>query len=244
MRVPMLHPSGGLRYHARAWRYRRLWAPFHACVARWLAAWRPAARDLVLVGPSGGYALPAAWVAGFERVHVLEPDPIARWLFARRFAGIALTFDSGNGLAGSDGPAALAARHGEAAFLFCNLLGQELVGQPLGHERDGWLSALVHALRGHEWASWHELVSTSTRPGLIQAPGWHHPARLEDVLALFWPRGGELELIDHATFGMMPEWARQYVAWHLSPERWHVIEWLHAPKDHRRARPHGIRGAQ
>jgi hypothetical protein len=227
--MPMLHPSGGLGYHLRAWRHRRLWAPFHAVVAQWLAGWQPAARRLVLVGPSAGYALPRAFLAGFTHIHVLEPDPVARWLLTRRFAGMPLTFDAGRWFARPHGGAELAARHADAAFLFCNLLGQELVGQPRGHDRARWLTALAQALQGRPWASWHELVSTGTCPGVTSAVGWYGPACLEDVLALFWPQGGELALIDHATFGMMPAWPRQYALWRLSPARWHVIEWLPAP---------------
>jgi len=50
--MPLLHPSGGLLYHLRAWRWQNMrWLPFHSEVARWLDAWQPEAAELVLVGP-------------------------------------------------------------------------------------------------------------------------------------------------------------------------------------------------
>ena len=86
--------SGGLGYHWRAWRYRQhRWAPFHEAVAGWLEAWTPPARTLVLVGPSGGYALNARFLSRFEQHVVLEPDPLARLLLRRRFPGFAWRFE-------------------------------------------------------------------------------------------------------------------------------------------------------
>ncbi len=67
----LLSPTGGLVYHLRALRHRRgLWAPFHRAVANWLAGWQPG-RELVIVGPSAGYALPAGFLMRFERVTAL-----------------------------------------------------------------------------------------------------------------------------------------------------------------------------
>ena len=92
----LLAPSGGLVYHLRALRHRHgLWAPFQRVVADWLAGWQPGRRELVIVGPSAGYALPAGFLRRFERVTALEPDPLAR---PRRGEG--------------DAPARLAARLG------------------------------------------------------------------------------------------------------------------------------------
>jgi hypothetical protein len=77
--MPLLHPSGGLVYHWRAWRWRRTpWAPFHDQVRRWLTDWRPEAGQLVLVGPSGGYALSSQFLERFRKITVLEPDDLAR----------------------------------------------------------------------------------------------------------------------------------------------------------------------
>lgn len=226
--MPLLHPSGGLRYHLRAWRHDRQWAAFHLRVLTWLHDWRPDARELVLLGPSGGYALPAAWLARFHTLHVLEPDPLARLILRRRFPRAAFAFHTADDLAMPGGVARLVARHADAAFLFCNLLGQELVGQPAGFNRRAWLDELAAALQGRPWASWHELASTARRPARETVYGARCPDSLEDALALFW-KGGELDIVDHETFGMAPGAPREYAIWQLLPERWHLIEWLRHP---------------
>lgn len=77
--MSLLTPSGGLVYHLRAWRYRAgLWAPFRQAVETWLASALLGPGELVLVGPSGGHCLPEVVLRRFERIVVLEPDPLAR----------------------------------------------------------------------------------------------------------------------------------------------------------------------
>lgn len=224
--MPLLHPSGGLFYHLRAWRWRRSrWLPFHSEVARWLDAWRPQAAHLVLVGPSGGYALNARFLARFPRITVLEPDALARHLLRRRFAGFDFEFADSAWLAHPEGGKLLALRYPDAAFLFCNLLGQKLAGQGAGHDRQSWLTALQAALHSREWASWHDLASTARRPdrfGQLSLPG---DEPLDDLLVRFWI-GGVLEIHDHECSGMLANSPRQYAIWYLAPGRYHLVEWL------------------
>lgn len=224
--MPLFHPSGGLFYHLRARRYRAtLWRPFHAAVAAWLAAWQPGRPHLVLVGPSGGYALPAPFLQRFARVTVLEPDPLARFILARRFPGVAFRFAASAGLARPEGFAWLAERHPDAALLFCNLLGQEPIGQGAGFERGVWLAGLASALSGRAWASWHDLASTARAPqrhGVIRLP---RAQALEALLARYWA-GGELEIVDHECTGLCPDLPREYAIWPLRPGQYHLVEWL------------------
>lgn len=222
----LFHPSGGLPYHLRAWRWRHgLWAPFHAQVRRWLTDWRPRTRQLVLIGPSGGYALTAQFLERFERIDVLEPDPLARWLLRRRFPRFTFHWHDGRDLSRAGGFSWLAARFPEAAFLFCNLLGQELQGQPRAFRRDAWLRELEPALANREWASWHDLASTSRPPDQPPPPALDRATPLDDLLARCW-EGGELEIIDHDTAGLCPLLPRRYAIWRLSPRRYHLIEWM------------------
>lgn len=220
-----LHPSGGLFYHLRALRHRRaLWAPFHDQVGRWLSDWRPPCDRLVLIGPSAGYALPRAFLERFHEIQVLEPDPLARRLLRRRFAGIPLAFAELD-LAAADGPAQLARRYPWSAFLFCNLLGQQLVGSRPDFDRRTWLASLEAALAGRDWASWHELISTEQPPRSLAG---FHCARIEALESLcehYWP-GGELTLVDHDTGGLRPWRPRQYALWPLTRRRFHLIEWI------------------
>jgi hypothetical protein len=227
--VPLLQASGGLIYHARAWRGGRgAWAPFHRAVRAWLAAWRPASQHLVLVGPSAGYALEAAFLARFERVTVLEPDPLARWLLGRRFPNLSLDFAAAGGWVRPGGFDALARRFDRAAVLFCNLLGQTLEGAPAGLDRQAWLAELAPALAGRDWASWHDLASTGRPPDRFQPLALPGAEPLEGLLARFW-LGGELEIVDHDCAGVAPRLPRQYAFWTLRPGRYHLVEWVASP---------------
>jgi hypothetical protein len=222
----LLHPSGSLAYHLRAWRWRqRLWAPFHAEVGRWLVDWQPTSKCLVLVGPSAGYALNARFLERFERIKVLEPDPLARWLLRRRFPKVAFAWRACGDLAQDDGFERLAAAHPGAALLFCNLLGQPLHGQPAEFQRGAWLARLEPALRGRDWASWHDLISTHRAPDETSALELHQAEPLE-ALTRHWWRGGELEIVDHETTGLCPDRPRRHAIWQLAPKSWHLIEWL------------------
>jgi len=224
--MSLLHPSGGLIYHLRAWRWRRrLWAPFHAAVEGWLNTWQPNATHLVLVGPSGGYALAADFLAGFSRITVLEPDPVARRLLKYRFPAIPFEFAESAWLPGPKGFQILAIRYPDAAFLFCNLLGQTLVGRR-EDPHQAWLRQLATALQGRVWASWHDLASTTHPPERYAVIAGSVAEALENVLAHFW-QGCELAIHDHDCAGICPGYPRQYAIWQLMPSRYHLVEWLH-----------------
>lgn len=222
----LFHPSGSLPYHLRAWRWRHgLWAPFHARVRRWLTDWRPESKHLALVGPSGGYALTAQFLERFDRVSVLEPDPLARWLLRQRFRHVDFAWADCAWLPRPGGFARLAATHPDAALLFCNLLGQELQGQAAEFDRAAWLRELEPALAGREWASWHDLVSTRRAPDRQPPLALEHAMPLDALLEQYW-LGGTLEITDHETAGLCPGRSRQYAVWRLAPRSYHLIEWL------------------
>ncbi len=224
--MPYLHPSGGLVYHWRAWRWRRtLWAPFHDQVRRWLADWRPGEKHLVLVGPSGGYALSSQFLERFPRITVLEPDVLARRILATRFPGQRFTWRGSEQLARPGGFAWLAATHPDAAFLFCNLLGQWPVGMESESDRQCWLGELEQALAHRAWASWHDLASSTRVPDRSGPFSSERACSLDEVLGHYW-RGGELEIHDHGCAGLCSARPRRYALWRLTPGRHHLVEWL------------------
>jgi hypothetical protein len=181
-------------------------------------AWTPPAAHLVLVGPSAGYFLAPAFLARFARITALEPDPLARWLFRRRFPRQPMDW------AGAlESPLLLPRRYPHAAYLFCNLLGQALQG-----DQSDWLSKLAGGLAGKPWASFHEVVSTRRPPDRLAPLALERLVPLEDLLGRFW-QGGELEIVDHGTFGLCPEAQRRYAIWPLAPGQTHLVEWLSRP---------------
>ncbi len=213
----LAHPSGGLAYHLRAWRYRgTLWLPYLEQVADWLQAWRPATRHLVLIGPSAGYSLSAGFLDRFERISAMEPDILARVLLRQRFPGVRFDFRDALG-----DPRDLPRNFPDAAYLFCNLLGQEWTTA----SRNTWQPALVEALNGQPWASYHDLVSTVRQPRSYAALSLPALISLDDLLGHFWPPG-ELHLHDHETHGLLPHRPRRYAIWQLTPDRVHLVEWL------------------
>jgi len=226
MRSHLLADSGGLTYHVRALRYRKsLWQPFAMQVARWLAAWQPAQRELVIIGPSAGYTLDACFLARFSRITILEPDPLARRLLARRFPAQHFERESLDCCAGIHGPAMLRARFPQAAFLFSNVLGQ-VVSQL----DPRWPQALLEAMQGASWASYHDLVACSEAPARSGERHIKEDETLESLLADFWapdaPQGTRrtLTLHDHGSFGVLP--AQSCAVWSITPRQHHLVAWM------------------
>ncbi len=223
----LLNPAGGLRYHWRALRHRAgRWEPFTAALATWLDGWRPAARELVLVGPSAGYCLPASFLARFAAIDAFEPDPLARLLFARRFPTLArVRWHAEDRLTTPDGPGALVADFPSAAFLFCNVLGQ------LPWLRDDsvpttWKTELARALTGRAWATFHDRLSGTTAPRLA---GPSEPVAStvdnEGLAARWYPAGATL--LDHETADLFPGRTRRFLVWEIRPGYFHLIEAIH-----------------
>jgi hypothetical protein len=241
-------PAGGLGYHGRALRHRRRWAPFVSALAAWLGEWRPTTDALLLVGPSAGWCLPPVLLARFARLHVLEPDPLARLLLRRRFATLAdrFRFHAGDYL--EPDPArtrALAADFPGAAILFCNVLGQLPWLHPAAVETPAfsvWKADLGRALAGRPWASFHDRLSGPIAPRL-DAAGETAATALDDqdLLRRFYARhtGARVELLDHGTAGLFPDHPRRFIPWEIGPGRFHLIEAVRdaPPLDAARASP-------
>lgn len=218
-----LSPAGGLVYHLRALRHRHGWRSYSARLAGWLAAWAPPCRELVLIGPSAGWTLPAGFLGGFARVGVLEPDPLARRLLARRFPAARLAFGTLDCLAGAEGPYRLAATYPDAALLFANVLGQQTAAAAI----PDYIRHLRTALANRHWASCHDVLSAPRAPHAALPPAWPHA----DTAALaerLWGGSG-VEVCDHDTLGLGGA-PGPLALWRLTPRAYHVIEWIvHEP---------------
>lgn len=242
----LLNPAGGLRYHLRAWRHgARLWQPFRWALGEWLLGWEPPERTLVLIGPSAGYCLQPFLFERFEHVVCLEPDPVARFLFARRLLRAPLERRPTLELVAEDHLLReperllrLLERLGESAVLFSNVLGQLRVLLEVTDLEAPEL-VRVHAvvrqsIAGRSWVSFHDRVSGELRLDFAQplvADG-----RLSDaeVLEHLYEQPGETDvarvgLVDHLTAGLFPtELPHAYFAWELEPGWFHAIEAVRA----------------
>ena len=143
--------SGGIPYHLKAMLYRKSrWGVHERETAAFLERWNPPEKELLLIGPSGGYSLPRAWLGHFDRVLAYEPDLLARKIFERRhgvkplWLGRYFPF----GKPGAFQP------FGASAVLFSNLLGQIEIRNV--RKFGNWLS---EELKERNWASFHDALS-------------------------------------------------------------------------------------
>lgn len=235
------NPAGGVSYHLRARRHaRKLWEPFRWAIGEWLLGWAPPEHSLVLVGPSAGYNLQPFLFERFEHVLVLEPDPIARWLFRRRLARAPLERRPRLEFVTTDH----LVRHPERllpllesleqpALLFCNVLGQ-ILGLLDSAAPDAALDAIKNAVRaaseGRSFASFHDRVSGPLAPNLegqtVSSRRWsdeevlHHAYGATHASLV-------VELEDHHTEGFFPEdLPHSYFGWEIEPGKFHLIEAL------------------
>jgi hypothetical protein len=143
--------SGGLPYHWKALLYRKeRWRAHEQSTRFFLERWNPVEKELLLIGPSGGYSIPPGWLGRFDRIFAYEPDLLARKIFERRQGlkpvWLGRYFPFGK-------PGAFEHPAG-AAVLFSNLLGQIEIRnvKKLGT----WLE---QELQGRSWASFHDALS-------------------------------------------------------------------------------------
>lgn len=220
----MLRPSGGLRWHLRALRYRECHSSFRAQVASFLTAWEPDTTDLVLVGPSAGWFLPATFLTRFSRLLMMELDTSARFFFQLRHgrplrqAQVSTTWLMGDFVTRL--PEVLAARP-NAAVLFCNVLGQ------LGLERADYqveLGELKRRLAGRRWASFHDRFSAVGQDLAGRVTAGFSSTRSMDA-AMLGDLGCSGEWTDHGTDEVFPDGTLRRVAvWSITKSRVHFVE--------------------
>ena len=242
-----MNPAGGLRYHVRGFRYEKtLWYDFRFALAAWLYDWKPPERRLVLVGPSAGYCFQPFFFERFEEVLCLEPDPVARRLFAFRLGRAplesrpSLRFESDDLLL--DDPERFRKRldaEGDVCVLFSNIIGQFRVlldAETAEQPRFSRLrSSLLSALGERSYASFHDRVSGGIEPLLDGAVVFDRRLDDREVVEQFYPGNDDVEtmiradgtapLLDHLTAGFFPaDQPHAYFAWQLLPGIHHLIE--------------------
>ena len=158
--------SGGIVYHWRALMARLpgksklAWDAHRASVQVFLEHWGLLALTqlppLVLVGCSGGYSLPEAWLKEYlakgGKIIAVEPDALARKIFTFRmgfkpeFITSAIDFENLKPF--------LSQIPKESAILFCNVMGQITV-----QSESKLMSELQMLCSGRRWASYHDVIS-------------------------------------------------------------------------------------
>lgn len=202
----IFHPSGGLLYHWRAWRYGKGWEGYIREIEDWLGAWPQRDDELILVGPSGGYSLSSTWLKRYRQIAAFDLDPLASFFFRRRHPGIHIEFHRQdvfwkNGTLSVMELSNILDHHPKADVLFSNVLGQLLVEKKTNEEE--WyrfLTRIRERLNGRNWASYHDRFSQAG-----------------------------MERVDHLTGG---DWSkglpRRQFEWPLTPQSQHWIEGVRA----------------
>ena len=215
--------SGGFFYHLRALRFREsFWDQHREGVRKFLADWNPQSRNLVLIGPSGGYSFPEGWLSKFETITAFEPDFMARLIFERRHPvkprWIRSGFPFHDFSALKDIPKA------ETAILFCNILGQISI-----RSASRFQATMVQSLEGREWASYHDALSGDGIEFDLEdlRPGRANPQEMEKWIYVKNPKKLEISVNSHPA----PELFRglvglefRYWQWRILPHFTHLIE--------------------
>lgn len=222
--MKLFNPTGGLVYHLRARRYHdSLWAPFRQQIAQFLDDWQPREKELLILGPSGGYTLPTDFLERFDKVHLSDPDPWAPFFFRKNHPGVNTSWSRNNLIFKSKkfAPELLNdhIKNQNVAVLFSNLLGQlPLVADSSGLQ--GWWTALQPELNRRSWASYHDLFSF---PQYAALPSSLPQTPVVPLLVDWAIRAQKpLELTDHGTSELFPNSLATWT-WHLSPRRTHIV---------------------
>ncbi len=222
----LLNPTGGLVYHLRAKRYRdSLWVPFRNQISQFLDDWTPPEKELLVLGPSGGYTLTTDFLERFDRVWLMDPDRLAPIFFRKNHSDLRtdvqwsredLIFEKKR-----FAPEKLQnwLEDKEVAVVFSNLLGQLPLLSDVDQTR-AWWTRISPALSNHSWLSYHDVFSFRGNAKL--------PARLPDgpvvpqLVEWAIQKQKPLELIDHGTSELFPNSLVNWT-WNFSPRRTHVV---------------------
>lgn len=195
--------TGGPLYHLRAGiRILGQWRSFRNQVEKWLTEWQPQKSELVLIGPSGGWTLPDNFLYEFKKIHAYDLDPLARGFFAFNH-GVDVEWHREDAIGmNAEKLLVLKDRHPNAAFLFCNMLGQLglLYKTEWGEDLpEDFIANMQKFFREcGEWASYHERVSMHKK-----------------------------ELVDHMTAPLFQDFVTvDEFRWSFSSQSIHIVDWI------------------
>ena len=242
-----MNHSGGLLWHARAWRRQGAWRGTCNHIRQWLEQVQPNSSQLVIIGASAGWMMPSPWLQQFSSVSTIDIDRWAAPLFRMRHgsalksSGTQLRCDTGDALGDLQ---TLLAAHPDAAVLFDNVLGQLRFMHDSMDETMSYLDMIKQRLAGREWGSLHDAYSGAVRRSVrvgkklvmfqsLQAQSaattlsGEAGVPIEPELAPFAIQlEAEGEWLDHLTSQVFPTGTTvHHIAWHYSR---HYCHWLQA----------------
>jgi hypothetical protein len=219
--MSLIRPSGGLYWHWRAFRSRTQWLSFSREIGHWLEGFRPVGEGLLLVGPSGGWSMAGEWLASFQHIAMIDPDPAAQVIFKlRHYQKLChVTYQWERGRFEDWLPEKLQ-QYPQHAILFCNVLGQ------LRYERPDYeqvLARLPSQLKGRHWASYHDCLSSEGQVFDPSLKAYNSHARMDETDLKRLKLGGVWT--DHGTQGLFhSQHVVRYIPWWFSKTRLHWVQ--------------------
>lgn len=235
--------TGGLRWHLRAFWHRKRCRLTTELIADWLDGVQPVSRELLLIGGSAGWMMSSRWLQRFDRIVLIDIDPLAptlfRWNHGRALnkSSTRLEFMQRDAMQDLE---ALLAEHPEATIFFDNVLGQHVYRVSEFERAENELSHIAQRLSGRDWGSVHDLLSgpvDSTKLPVKPVLSFDSvqlalgPSVAGEVGTALHTRlaaqvGGYGEWMDHATSGVfLPGADTRLIAWPFLPNYAH---WLQA----------------
>ena len=219
--------SGWIVYHLRAYRFAKkkdsLWASHQNGVRKFLDAWNPAEKNIVIIGPSGGYSLPKEFLERFENIIAIEPDALARIIFEKRFGLRPEWIKSGISFQNLESFKKIIPR--DSAVLFSNILGQVPLPRISEMKKE-----LKRVLENHSWASYHDAMSGEQLQFDAELAKPFKKASLAEMKQMIYPmvsRASSLIVNAHEAADLFPADEKlkfRYWQWRLTPRRAHLIE--------------------
>lgn len=224
----LFHPSGGLRYHLRAWRRSRVqWQPYRDEIDRFFKSSDFRGRHLVVFGSSGGYLFPKGLFSRFETVDLVDFDPLSFSIFRFKhpeWKGRAIRVNFLEEWKHSlEDPVVFLDRLGvpaDSSLLFMNVLGQLT-----DREQRAFFPGLTALLAGRAWASVHDRLVFDQPVSWREKPA---PESISDTLlanALQDSRGRPLAECESSGVSNRFRGARhEYFIWSLRETQVQVCE--------------------
>jgi hypothetical protein len=201
-----------LRYFKQEWKNHHRWT--HEFLNRWVEEQKvPRLDTLVLIGPSGGYALPNEFLSLYAKIIAYEPDPLARFIFNWR-----VTESTRAKVTWVKTPYDFQSALPAGAILFCNLLGQVPI-----RDAATFRSRLMKVLNGRVWASFHDAMSGESVRFRVMNP--EQPGEIETRSTRV------VEVTEHLApdlFKSEPRVKRLFWEWRITQKRSHLIEGVYS----------------
>ncbi|MCB0355790.1 MAG: hypothetical protein KDD40_02225 [Bdellovibrionales bacterium] len=229
----IINPAGGIYYHINALRYKKmLWQPFINNLNLFLQDWPTTKEHLVIFGGSAGYCLTQPFLDRFNKITLVDPDPLAAKIFSYRFNK--KISKSHKNYLDKDfiKIQQLKDDFTDAAILFSNILGQfPYLLNPQEEYKTTLKNSLFKIFKDREWASFHDLLSYHFKktncsicwPLILQAQNNEESIdKLQQQLQL---RPSKVHVVDHLTEGIFNNSAlAQKLYWQRTPHSYHIIE--------------------